>query len=339
MPVRFDQPRVGGSTRPQLRAGEWQIDVAYRRLAADEWFVGTKVNEAAAPFGHTLYVNVNSITVTTNYGLTDRLTSSISFPFSFGTHSRYYADAHRHEVSASGFGDLSAVMTYWLRNPNQPSKGNISLGVGVKSLSGDNAVSRDFYLKDGSAIQSPVDQSIQLGDGGWGILFQAQAYRGISSSIVGYAQGWYLLTPKDTTNIISPYPTVPLSVPDVYAARVGSAFNFKPLRGVGFNLGVRIDGIPIRDLVGGSDGFRRPGYSFYFDPGVTYSHGRHAFTINTPVMVYEDFKRSRVDVQLNRPGGGDLARYLIIAQYSVRFGGKSRLPKLRDTAPSRPSGQ
>lgn len=330
MPVRFDQPRVGGSTRPQLRAGEWQIDFAYRRLSADEWFVGTRVNEGAAPFGHTLFVNVNSLTVTTNYGITDRLTSSVSFPFSYGTHSRYYADGARHQVSATGFGDLSAVMTYWLWRPKESGEGNLSLGFGLKSASGDNAVSNNFYNKNGSISQSPVDQSIQLGDGGWGFLFQAQAYHKLVSHAVGYAQGWYLLTPKDTAKVLSPYPRVPLSVPDVYAARVGAAFSFQQFQGVGFNLGVRIDGIPTRDPVGGSDGFRRPGYSFYFDPGITYSHGRHYFTINTPVMAYEDFKRSPLDVQLNRPGGGDLARYLIIAQYSIRFGGGLHLPKMHD---------
>jgi hypothetical protein len=47
MPVRFDLPRVAGSTRPQLMAHEWQIDFAYRRLSADQWYVGTRVNESA----------------------------------------------------------------------------------------------------------------------------------------------------------------------------------------------------------------------------------------------------------------------------------------------------
>jgi hypothetical protein len=82
---------------------------------------------------------------------------------------------------------------------------------------------------------------------------------------------------------------------------------------------MRIDGIPVSDLVGRSNGFRRPGYSLYVDPGVSYVHGRNTFTFNIPVMVHQDFMRSQIDIQLNRPGGGDLAKYLIIAQYSVRF--------------------
>jgi hypothetical protein len=330
MPLRFDLPRVGGSTRPQLRAHEWQIDFAYRRLAADQWYVGTNVNESAAPFGHTLYVNINSIAVTANYGITDRFSTSMTFPFSYGTHSRYYQDNVRHEVQASGIGDLSLVGTYWLWEPKRPTKGNVSIGLGVKSLSGDNAVSDNWYFKDGSAGKNPVDQSIQLGDGGWGILFQTQMYRRVYKSLYAFGQGWYLMTPKETTNVISPYPGVHLSVPDIYSIRAGGVSSIKGVRGLSANLGTRIDGIPVSDLVGGSNGFRRPGYSLYLDPGVSYVYGRNSFTFNIPVMVYRDFMRSNVDVQLGRSGGGDLAKYLIIAQYSIRF--QSPIPR---GAPSR----
>jgi hypothetical protein len=319
MPVRFDLPRVGGSTRPQLMAHEWQIDFAFRRLSADRWYVGSSINENAAPFGHSLYVNINSFTVTANYGITDRLSTSMTFPYSYGTHSRYYQDNIRHEVQASGIGDLSFVGTYWLWDPKHPSRGNLSIGLGTKSLSGDNAVSRNWYFKNGTIGRMPVDQSIQLGDGGWGVLFQTQMYRRVFKSWYAFGQGWYLMTPKDTTNVGSPYPGVPLSVPDIYSIRAGGASNIKGARGLFANLGIRIDGIPLSDLVGGSSGFRRPGYSLYLDPGVSYVHGRNTFTFNIPVMVHQDFMRSHIDMQLNRTGGGDLAKYLIIAQYSVRF--------------------
>ncbi len=266
MPVRFDLPRVGGSTRPQLMAHEWQIDFAYRRLSADQWYVGTAVNGSAAPFGHTLYVNINSIAVTANYGLTDRLSTSITFPFSYGAHSRFYQDGARHQVEAHGFGDLSFVTTYWLWDPKRPARGNVSIGLGSKTSSGDNAVLNNWYFANGTVGKRPVDQSIQLGDGGWGILLQTQMYRHVYKSLYAFGQGWYLMTPKNTTKIVSPYPGVPLSVPDIYSIRAGGAFAVNGVRGLSANLGMRIDGIPVSDLIGGSDGFRRPGYSLYFDP-------------------------------------------------------------------------
>ncbi len=319
MPLRFDLPRVGGSTRPQLRAHEWQIDFAYRHLYADQWYVGTGVNENAAPFGHALYLKINSLTVTANYGVTDRFSMAVTFPYSYGTHSRYYQDGARHQVQASGFGDLTAVATYWLWDPKLPGKGNASIGAGFKSLSGDNAVSANFYNKNGTISQRPVDQSIQLGDGGWGILLQTQMYRQVYKSLYAFGQGWYLMTPKDTTSVISPYPGVPLSVPDIYSIRAGGASNIKGVRGLSANFGLRIDGIPLSDWVGASNGFRRPGYSLYLDPGFSYVLGSSTFTINVPVRVHQDFMQSHVDSQLNRPGGGDLAKYLILFQYSRRF--------------------
>jgi hypothetical protein len=86
------------------------------------------------------------------------------------------------------------------------------------------------------------------------------------------------------------------------------------------SLGPRIDGIPIRDLIGGGDNnFRRPGYSLFIDPGVTFNHGRNTFWINVPIRIHQDFKRSLADIEHNRVGGGDLAKYLVFTGYSVRF--------------------
>jgi hypothetical protein len=233
--------------------------------------------------------------------------------------SRFYQDNARHVVQSSGMGDLSMVGTYWLWDPKRVARGNVSVGVGLKTLSGDNAVSDNFYSPGGSITKRPVDQSIQLGDGGWGVLLQTQMYRRVYKTIYAFGQGWYLSAPKNTTNVISPYPNVRLSVPDIYALRAGGASTIRGIRALSMNLGMRIDGIPLSDWIGGSDGFRRPGYSLYIDPGATYVHGSSTFTVNVPFRVYQDFMKSTIDVQLNRLGGGDLAKYLILAQYSYRF--------------------
>jgi hypothetical protein len=81
--------------------------VAYRRLYADKWYVGPDVRESAAPFGQPLLINLNSVDVSVDYGVNDRLSLTLTLPFSYGTHSRFYADGKRHEVSAAGLGDIS----------------------------------------------------------------------------------------------------------------------------------------------------------------------------------------------------------------------------------------
>jgi hypothetical protein len=203
-----------------------------------------------------LFLNINSLDASVSYGFTDRLSLTLTLPFSHGTHSRYYADGNRHTVSATGLGDISLVSDFWFRNPACHPDSNFSVGLGVKTSSGNNSVVDDFFLADRSVIKNPVDQSIQLGDGGVGAVLQAQGFQRLFRRTTGYFYGWYMLTPRDQTAVPSPLAGVPLSVPDVYSARPGLDYALAPQYGLSVSLGARIDGIPKRDLVGGSDGFR-----------------------------------------------------------------------------------
>lgn len=318
MPVRFLSPSLGGYSG-FVEAGHWEIGAAYRHLGADQWFVGSQVRESAAPFGQPLFLNINSLDATVTYGVTDRLSMTLTVPFSYGTHSRFYADGNRHKVKAAGLGDISAIANIWLRRPSAESSGNIALGLGVKTASGNNGVIDNNFLAGGAVTKNAVDQSIQLGDGGVGAIFQLQAYRKIAGPTSAYAYGWYLLTPHEKTSVASPLAGIPLSVPDVYSFRSGVSVAPWRKHAISASLGPRIDGIPLRDFVGGSSGFRRPGYTLYLDPGVVVTFGRNTWSINVPVRIHQDFQRSLADIAQNATGGGDLARSLLLVGYSVRF--------------------
>ena len=177
----------------------------------------------------------------------------------------------------------------------------------------------NYFLAGGLVTKNPVDQSIQLGDGGVGMIFQLQGYRKLAGGTSGYAYGWYLLTPRERTSVASPLPGVPLSVPDVYSLRSGISTAIWRKRGISASLGPRIDGIPLRDFVGGSNGFRRPGYSLYLDPGLVVTAKRSTWSVNVPLRVHQDFQRSLADMQIGSAGGGDLAKYLVLVGYSIRF--------------------
>jgi hypothetical protein len=273
MPVRFLSPSLGGYSG-FVPARHWEVGAAFRRLSANQWYVGSEVRESAAPFGQPLLLGIDSLDATITYGVTDRLSVTMTVPFSRGTHSRFYADGQRHTVKAAGVGDVSGVANIWLRRPSRESSGNLALGLGFKTASGHNGVVDHFFLADGSVTKNPVDQSIQLGDGGVGVIFQMQAYRELVGATSGYIYGWYLLTPREKTAVASPLVGVPLSVPDVYSFRSGISRSLWRRLGISASLGSRIDGIPVRDFVGGSSGFRRPGYSLYLDPGVVMKAGR-----------------------------------------------------------------
>jgi hypothetical protein len=318
MPVRFLSPSLGGYSG-SVTAGHWEVGAAFRRLSANQWLVGSQVRESAAPFGQPLLLNIASLDATVTYGVTDRLSVTMTVPFSRGTHSRFYADGNRHTVKAAGLGDISGIANIWLRRPSQDSSGNVAFGFGLKTASGNNGVVDNYFLADGSVTKNAVDQSIQLGDGGLGAIFQLQAYRKLAGDMVWYGYGWYLLTPREQTTVASPLAGVPLSVPDVYSFRSGVSTPLWRRRSISASLGPRLDGIPLRDFVGGSSGFRRPGYSLYIEPGVLVSAGRSTWSIDVPVRVHQNFQRSLADMEHGSPGGGDLAKFLLFIGYTVRF--------------------
>jgi len=320
MPIRFTSPSLGGQRDAFLRKGEWEAGVSFRRLYADQWFVGTDVNESAAPFGKPLYLDIRSLDFTVAYGFSRSTSLMLTVPTSTGTHSRFYADGVRHVVSTTGIGDVNSMLTHWLLEPDLHIDGNVAVGLGVKLPIGGNTHKDRYFAADGSVSRRVVDQSIQPGDGGVGFIIQSQAYKVLRPSLSVYAFGSYLISARKENEVPSPLPGVSLSVPDVYSGRIGLAAALPARTRMSLNLGGRVDGIPLRDVVGGGDdGFRRPGHTLYLDPGFAMKFRRDEFTVSVPVRVRQNFSRSLIDRSIGFKGGGDLADYLIFAGYSRRF--------------------
>src|SRR4051812_26166438 len=127
MPVRFTSPSLGGQRDDFFKAGEWQAAASFRRLYADEWFVGRHVKEAAAPFGKPLYLDIGSLDFSLTHAFSHRMSVTLTVPFSYGTHSRFYADGKRHTVSGTGIGDINALANVWLLDPNMHLDGNVAM--------------------------------------------------------------------------------------------------------------------------------------------------------------------------------------------------------------------
>lgn len=320
MPVRFTSPSLGGQRESFLSKGEWQVGLAYRRLYADQWFVGTKVDETKTPFQRPLYLKINTLDVSLAYGLSDKASLTLTVPFLYGTQNRVYADLRRHQVQSVGMGDVNLIANTWLWAPERRPNGNLNLGLGVKTPLGSNKVMNDSWLADSSEIRHVVDQSIQLGDGGWGIIVQAQAFQRVLPGTSVYFVGTYMLSTKEHTDVLSPLAGVTLGVPDVYYVRGGVAHSLWAEGGLSASLGGRLDGITRRDIIGGGDDyFRRPGYTLFLDPGLSLRRGPAEFTFNFPIRLHQNFPQSIIDRKMNFAGGGDLADYLIYAGYTHRF--------------------
>ena len=110
-----------------------------------------------------------------------------------------------------------------------------------------------------------------------------------------------------------------LSVPDQYSGRAGVGYTIWPEQGLSLSLGGRIDGVPTRDLVGGSEGFRRPGYSVSIEPGVSWNPGANRFSLLTPVMVHANRQKNIYDNRYGTHGPAAFADFVIIASFSRQF--------------------
>jgi hypothetical protein len=171
-------------------------------------------------------------------------------------------------------------------------------------------------------VTQNVDQSIQLGDGGWGIPLDIQAYKRIGKTTL-YASGSYLLNPRDMNGVTTgrgrPSEAI-MSVADQYLARIGVARPVPYTRRFAVTIGWRIEGVPVRDLIGKSNGFRRPGYGMAIEPGVQYFRARDTWSVTVPIAAGRNRKRSVSDILVGNPGGdAAFADYMILLGYSHRF--------------------
>ena len=73
MPIRFTSPSLGGYHLGIIRANEWEVGISYRRLTADDWFVGSTIDVSRAPGGQANIFNVHTVDLSVAYGILDRL--------------------------------------------------------------------------------------------------------------------------------------------------------------------------------------------------------------------------------------------------------------------------
>lgn len=320
MPLRFTSPSLGGQATTFLRPHEWQAGLAMRRVATNRFFVGTAENEAAAPGGQPLRLRLNSADISVSYGVSERTALSLTVPLFYGTGSNINPDGLRHQVSTGGVGDINALGTLWLASPSRHPTGNVQLGLGIKAPTGSHTLARDFFGPDGSVSQQPVTQTLQLGDGGWAIPVQLQAFQQIFPRGSVYASGVYSISLREHTDVLWPPANALWAVPDVYSARLGLAWAAAPSRGFSLSLGGRIDGTTSRDLFGGHDDYmRHNGYAMYVDPGLSLVSGRSQFTVSVPVRLRENYMSLVLSDGTIRTGAGGVNDFVVYAGYSMRL--------------------
>ena len=334
----------GPNSNTLMSPGQWQVSLGMRSLHSYKHFVGTEYQPQRETEGTNVINNTQSADLGISYSVTGRLSVSANLPFSYNDRTSLYEHygnsvtvnpgRNRFETKSVGIGDARLTANYWILDPLKHPKANVMLGLGIKLPTGNSNVKDVVHRRkaDGSdyTLEKPVDQSIQLGDGAIGYNLEVQGYKLLGTKSLLYYNGFYLLSPQnvnETEQFASDKPITDLmiryhSVADQFAARVGVAYDLIPTKGFQVMLGGRMEGIPSNDLLGKSDGFRRPGYIISLEPGISYSKSKNMFSLTMPLAIVRNRIKSAFDLKDPsglRHGDAAFADYFISATVSHRF--------------------
>jgi len=323
---------LGAAQNLEVVPGEWQVSLSYRGLESDTHYSGVERQRHRERDRNFVINRQMMLDLNLSWAATRRLSFALGVPYVDASWSIPLpirpVPGPRSQQDGSGIGDVSLMGRYWLRDPATAGAGNVSIGVGVKAPTGDDHV-KDFYpdINGENRELKAVDQSVQLGDGGWGAIVEVVGFRR-TGPVTLFGAGTYLINPRDTNRTPSivvglrPFAPPPAglefnSVPDQYVARLGALFP-SGLESWTLSLGGRIEGLPRYDLIGDSHGWRRPGYEVFVEPGVTFARGPVSASLHVPIGVQ---RNRQPNPYTGNEGDATFPDYVVLASVSYRFGG------------------
>ncbi|MDN3688190.1 transporter [Cyclobacterium jeungdonense] len=325
-----------------LQQGEWNLLTNYRYFRSFRHFKGSH-EEPDRVTNNTEVINwSHSVDLNISYAFTNRLYGLVSLPFVYNERSSLYEHGRteRHTSYSQGIADMRIGAGYWLLSGDNAKNGNMAIGASLKLPTGNYNAKSSFFNVNGPGSQErrPVDQSIQPGDGGFGLIVDTQGLRFLGKEFVLFYDGFYLINPRTTNGTRTFRETLSpvlsneaiMAVPDQFALRAG-IFKSLFVHGMGISLGGRIEGVPVRDLFGGDEGFRRPGYVISIEPGFSYMINNLTINLNVPVALHRNRTRSVTDIAASTPdnyrhGDAAFADYLLNVGLAWRFVKKETSP-------------
>lgn len=311
--------------------GGWIFNTNVRYYRSFRHFIGKQEQYQRIASGN----NVINHGYTQDLALTrvfnDRWSFLIDLPVISNTRSSLYEHGgkDRHLTSSFGVGDTRLAAYVWALDPKKSKNFNIQFGLGIKLPTGNDKYEDYFYNGPNNTKQlGPVDQSIQLGDGGTGITTEVNTFYHLSSSYNLYANFYYLISPEEVNGVSTGRGNAPsasavangsdvMSVPDQMMLRGGLSYAVKHFI---FSAGARYESIPVHDLIGGSNGFRRPGYIFSGEPGIIYEFKKFTLDAFVPIAIIRDRTQSVPDLLTTRLTGTATHGDAAFADYAVNIG-------------------
>lgn len=289
----------------QHSESKWALNVNNRYFKSFRHFRGEHEEKNRVAQNTEVINHSNSVDINLTRNLTPSWSLSLNVPVISNARSSLYEHdgKTRHSTYSFGLGDIRIAAYKWLLDPMKMRKGNVQLGVGLKLPTGDYRYQDYFYKNDSTQLLGPVDQSIQLGDGGTGFSTEMNAYYNFSKLVGVYGNFYYLFNPREQNGTSTARGGTPsttavrngssvMSVPDQYMWRAGANLSFRKLT---ISAGARMEGIPSEDAIGGSSGFRRPGYVLAVEPGITYTTKKITFYSFVPIALERNRTQSYAD--------------------------------------------
>lgn len=308
----------------------WELNLNNRYFKSYKHFVGTAEQKQRVEEGSNVINHAYELDITATRTINLRWSLAMTLPvLDFSRSSLYEHDgATRHTTHSFGIGDARFSAYRWMFDPKTSHKGNVQLGLGIKLPTGNYNYQDYFYKKADSSILGPVDQSIQPGDGGTGITFELNSFYNFNHQLGVYGSFFYLANPREvngtsTSRGSAPsatakkYNTDVMSVPDLFMTRGGLSYM---VNRVTYSGGIRIEGLPSSDLIGGSRGFRRPGYIISAEPAVTFVTKKASFNFSVPFALKRTRTQSNSDKRRTADTGTHVQGDAAFADYLVSAG-------------------
>ena len=325
---------AGICSRPSDAKG-WELNLNNRYFKSYKHFVGTEEQKQRIKQASNVINHAYELDITGTRTLNSRWSLAMTLPIlDFRRSSLYEHDGStRHSTHSFGIGDARFSAYRWMFDPKTSPKGNLQIGLGIKLPTGAYNYSDYFYKKADSSVLGPVDQSIQPGDGGTGLTFELNSFYNFSHQVGVYGSFFYLVNPREVNGTSTArggtasatakkYNTDVMSVPDLFMARAGVSYMISQFT---FSGGIRAEGLPSSDLIGGSRGFRRPGYIISAEPSVTFVTRKASFNIAVPFALERNRtqsnsdKRRTADTGVHQQGDAAFADYLVSAGVTFKL--------------------
>ena len=324
-------------TSKSFSTSEWQLSINNRYFRAYRDYKGNVDLKTLPPNQNV--INSFSMDLDVTRLLPHGWSLDLGFPIS--ANSRTSDAEHggpntqRHTTSAFGMGDLQFTVLKWLLKPNDKQRGNIQLGLGIKFPTGDYKKQGYFYRDDTTRVLSILNPSIQLGDGGTGIIAELNTYYFLDSKKIFslYGNFYYLANPTDIngTQYTIGKPETPanillgaydVSAIDVFSIRAGLNYDIKSWS---FSAGIRDEGAPVYDLFGKSDGIRRSGYTLSAEPGIAYKFKNAAIYAYVPLLLSHAVRQSALDKIITNKTGVYTSSSGTSGDYQIFIGAQFQL--------------